>query len=207
MSLQPQMERQKAILSYWFGALNEDDAPSNDYYKMWFAKRDDIDLFIKGSFEEDLNHAVDGKLKDWEDTPRGTLALIILLDQFSRNIYRGTARAFAQDRLALQLCLRGIGKGFDQDLHPVERLFLYMPLEHSEDLEMQKKSVKYFSLLEKLFTSPTSLASMTSIFRDYAEKHFVIIERFGRFPHRNDILGRKSTPEEIEFLKEPGSSF
>jgi uncharacterized protein (DUF924 family) len=200
------MERQRAILSYWFGALNA-EASSNDYYKIWFGKRDDIDLFIKSSFEEDLKQAVEGKLKDWEDTPRGTLALIILLDQFSRNIYRGTASTFAHDSSALELCLRGIGRGFDQDLHPVERLFFYMPLEHSEELEMQKKSVEHFSLLEKLFTSPPSLASMTSIFKDYAEKHLVIIERFGRFPHRNNILGRKSTPEEIEFLRQSGSSF
>lgn len=207
MSLQSQMERQETILNYWFGTLHENKAPSSDYYEMWFAKRDDIDRHIKSNFEEDLNCAVDGKLKSWEDTPRGILALIILLDQFSRNIYRETAKAFAQDNLALELCLRGMAKGVDKNLHPVERLFFYMPLEHSEDLEMQKKSVEYFSLLEKLFTSPPSLASMISTFRDYADKHFVIIERFGRFPHRNDILGRESTPEEIEFLKEPGSSF
>ena len=95
MTLQPQLERQKAILSYWFGALNEGEAPSNDYYKMWFAKRDDIDALIKSSFEVDLNQAVEGKLKHWEDTPRGALAQIILLDQFSRNIYRGTPKALA----------------------------------------------------------------------------------------------------------------
>ncbi|MBF8302770.1 MAG: hypothetical protein HW396_1051, partial [Candidatus Dadabacteria bacterium] len=154
-----------------------------------------------------LELAVGGKLKSWENTPRGTLALIILLDQFSRNIYRGTAKAFSQDSLALYVCLRGIEKGFDKRLHPVERLFLYMPLEHSEDLEMQKKSVEYFSMLEKLFPAPPSLASMVSEFKKYAGMHYVIIERFGRFPHRNEILGRKSTPEEIEFLKQPGSSF
>lgn len=207
MTLQSQMERPERILNYWFGTLHENKAPSSDYYQMWFVKRDDIDLYIKSNFEEDLNRAAEGKLKSWEDAPRGILALIILLDQFSRNIYRGTAKAFAQDNLVLQLCLQGIEKGADKNLHPVERLFFYMPLEHSEDLEMQKKSVEYFSLLEKLFASPTSLASMISTFRDYADKHFVIIERFGRFPHRNDILGRESTPVEIEFLKEPGSSF
>jgi uncharacterized protein (DUF924 family) len=130
-----------------------------------------------------------------------------LLDQFSRNIYRGTAKAFSQDSLALDVCLRGIEKGFDKRLHPVERLFFYMPLEHSEDLEMQKKSVEYFSVLEKTFTSTPSLVSIISEFKNYAEKHYVIIERFGRFPHRNEVLGRESTPQEIEFLKQPGSSF
>jgi len=207
MSLQSQRERQEAILKYWFGTLSEDEVPSADYYTMWFAKRSDIDQYIKINFEQDLKGAIEGKLKSWEDTPRGALALIILLDQFSRNIHRGTAKAFAQDSLALEVCLRGIEKEFDKKLHPVERLFSYMPLEHSEDLEIQKKSIECFSMLEKLFPSPPFLASMISGFKEYADKHYVIIERFGRYPHRNEILGRKSTPEEIEFLKQPGSSF
>src|SRR3970040_59702 len=207
MGLKHEKGRQEEILGYWFGELKESEAPSSDYYKIWFAKRIEIDQYIKTTFEEDLALAVGGKLKSWENTPRGTLALIILLDQFSINIYRGTAKAFSQDSLALDVCLRGIEKGFDKRLHPVERLFLYMPLEHSEDLEIQKKSVEYFSMLEKLFPAPPSLASMVSEFKKYAGMHYVIIERFGRFPHRNEILGRKSTPEEIEFLKQPGSSF
>ena len=207
MRSQYEKGREERILNYWFGKLREGEAPSSDYYKKWFAKRIEIDQYIKTTFEDDLELAVGGKLKSWENTPRGTLALIILLDQFSRNIYRGTLKAFAQDSIALEICLRGIEKGFDIKLHPVERLFFYMPLEHQEDLEIQKKSVEYFSMLEKLFLSPPSLASMLSEFKNYADKHFVIIERFGRFPHRNEILGRKSTPEEIEFLKQPGSSF
>ncbi|MCI0453692.1 MAG: DUF924 domain-containing protein [Candidatus Dadabacteria bacterium] len=200
-------QRQRVILNYWFGELKEGEAPSGEYYKMWFSKSNEVDESIKTNFEDDLKYAVEGKLKSWEDSPQGTLALIILLDQFSRNMYRGTERAFAQDSLALGVYLRGVQKGFDKKLHPVERLFFYMPLEHSEDLEMQKKSVEYFTILEKLFTSPPSLASMMTEFRDYAERHYVIIERFGRFPHRNEILERKSTSQEIEFLKQPGSSF
>jgi len=207
MNSQYKKESQEDILNYWFGELKESEAPSSDYYKIWFAKRIEIDQYIKTTFEEDLELAVGGKLKSWENTPRGTLALIILLDQFSRNIYRGTAKAFSQDSLALDVCLRGIEKGFDKRLHPVERLFLYMPLEHSEDLEIQKKSVEYFSVLEKTFTSTPSLVSIISEFKNYAEKHYVIIERFGRFPHRNEVLGRESTPQEIEFLKQPGSLF
>ncbi len=199
--------REGRILNYWFGKLREGEAPSSDYYKKWFAKRIEIDQYIKTTFEDDLELAVGGILKSWENTPRGAVALIILLDQFSRNIYRGTSKAFAQDSLALEICLRGIDKGFDAMLHPVERLFFYMPLEHSEDLEIQKKSVEYFSMMEKFFPSPLSLASMMSEFRKYAEMHYVIIERFRRFPHRNEILGHESTPEEIEFLKQPGSSF
>jgi uncharacterized protein (DUF924 family) len=199
--------RQEEILNYWFGELKEGEIPSSEYCAMWFSKRIDVDEFIKTNFEGDLKLAMEGRLKTWEDSPQGTLALIILLDQFSRNMYRGTEMAFAQDSLALEICLRGIEKGFEKKLNPVERLFFYMPLEHSEDLEMQKKSVEYFSMLEKLYTSPPSLASMISEFRYYAERHYVIIERFGRFPHRNEILGRESTPEEVEFLKQPGSSF
>ena len=126
-----------------------------------------------------------------EDTPRGALALIIILDQFSRNMYRGTEKAFSQDSLALEVCLRGIEKGFDKKLHSVERLFFYMPLQHSESLEMQRKSVESFSNLEKPFPSPHPLAPLISGFKEYADKHCVIIERFGRFPHRNEILGRE----------------
>jgi uncharacterized protein (DUF924 family) len=207
MNLEYAKRRQEEILDYWFGELKEGEAPSSDYYTNWFSKRIDVDEFIKNNFEGDLKLVIEGKLKSWEDTPQGTLAIIILLDQFSRNMYRETEKAFAQDSLALELCVRGIEKGFDKKLHPVERLFFYMPLEHSEELEMQRKSVEYFSILEKLFTSPPSLAAMVSEFRIYAEKHYVIIEKFGRFPHRNEILGRESTPEEIEFLKQPGSSF
>ena len=207
MTLKSENELQRAILNYWFGELKEYEAPAADFYKMWFAKNEDIDLHIRNSFEEELKNAAEGKLKVWEETPKGILALIILLDQFSRNIYRGTPKSFMQDPLALELCLGGIDKGFDERLHPVERLFFYMPLEHSEDLSIQKRSVEQFSLLEKTFISPPSLASMVRSFRDYAEKHLVIIERFGRFPHRNAVLGRRSTSEEVEFLKQPGSSF
>ena len=207
MRSQYEKGREERILNYWFGKLREGEAPSSDYYKKWFAKRIEIDQYIKTNFEDDLELAVGGKLKSWENTPRGSLAMIILLDQFSRNIYRGTAKAFSQDSLALDVCLRGIEMGFDKMLHPVERLFFFMPLEHSEDLEIQKKSVEYFSMMEKLYPTPPSLASMALEFRKYAEMHYVIIKRFGRFPHRNEVLGRESTPEEIEFLKQPGSSF
>ena len=207
MGLKHEKGRQEEILNYWFGELKESEAHLEDYYEIWFGKRREVDEFIRTNFEEDLKLAIEGKLKSWEDASCSTLALIILLDQFSRNIYRGTAKAFAHDSIALEICLRGIEKGFDTRLHPVERLFFYMPLEHSEDLEMQKKSVEYFFMMEKLYPTPPSLASMASEFRKYAEMHYVIIERFGRFPHRNEILGRESTPEEIEFLKQPGSSF
>lgn len=207
MIAKPESLRQEEILDYWFGQLKENEGSSIEYYKKWFAKDEKVDHFIKTNFESDLQQAIDGHLKNWEETPRGTLALIILLDQFSRNIYRGSPKAFAQDHLALQLCLKGIEKAFDTKLHPVEKLFFYMPLEHSEAPEMQKKSVELFSTMEELFSSSHNLSYIVSEFKKYADMHYVIIERFGRFPHRNEVLRRKSTPEEVEFLKQPGSSF
>lgn len=131
----------------------------------------------------------------------------MLLDQFSRNIYRGAPEAFSQDSLALGICKRGIEKGFDRELHPVERIFFYMPFMHSEDLDVQKMSLTLFSELERAFPTPPELSGMLSSSREFAERHYEIIERFGRYPHRNGVLGRESTEEEIVFLKEPGSSF
>lgn len=174
---------------------------------MWWAKDRKTDEYIRRNFESDLTDAGEGRLREWEETPRGTLALIILLDQFSRNIYRDTPRAFSQDTQALEAAVNGVEKGFDMGLHPVMRVFFYMPFMHSEDLEMQKRSTALFGSLEREFTSPPELARVLSTNRDYAERHYAIIKRFGRYPHRNKILGRESTPEEIEFLKEPGSSF
>jgi uncharacterized protein (DUF924 family) len=174
---------------------------------MWWAKEQVTDEYIRKNFEGDLIAATEGRLREWERTPRGTLALIILLDQFSRNMYRETPRAFSQDTLALEIAMSGIEKGFDKGLHPVMKVFFYMPFMHSEDMEMQKRSLALFGSLEMEFTSPGDLAEMLSSNRDYAERHYAIINRFGRYPHRNKILGRESTPEEVEFLKQPGSSF
>ena len=135
------------------------------------------------------------------------MALIILLDQFSRNIYRDSLNAFSQDRQAVLICSEGIEKGFDNKLHPVQRTFFYMPLMHSEDINIQEKALKYFQKLKETYLAPPELANMVSGNYEYALKHYEIIKRFGRYPHRNKILVRKSTMQEIEFLKGPGSSF
>ncbi len=108
---------------------------------------------------------------------------------------------------ALEIAVSGIEKGFDKELHPIERVFFYMPFMHREDIDMQKRSIALFAALERGFTSPAELAEMLSTNSEYARRHYAIIERFGRYPHRNKILGRESTPEEVEFLKQPGSSF
>ena len=207
MNIEVQGKRQKLILKFWFGELKEGELPADKLRKMWWTKDEETDEYIRSNFESGLVRAKGGALRIWENTPKGTLALIILLDQFSRNIHRGTPGAFAQDLLALRIALEGIEKGFDKELHPVERAFFYMPFMHSEDLDMQRKSLQLFGNLERLFNSPPELAQLLSENRKYAERHYDIIERFGRYPHRNEIQGRESTDEEIEFLKKPGSSF
>ncbi len=200
-------EKQARILDFWFGNPGEGEVPPPELSRMWWAKDQKTDDYIRNNFESLLINAREGKLREWEKTPRGELALIILLDQFSRNIYRDTPGAFSQDAQALETAAKGIEKGFDKGLHPVMRVFFYMPFMHSEDLEMQERSIALFGGLERDFTSPPELAKMLSSNRDYAERHYSIIKRFGRYPHRNAILGRESTYGEIEFLKQPGSSF
>lgn len=199
------MKEYEKVLNFWFGELRSDQDFPEDKLKMWFRKSDEIDRYIQDHFEPDLQRAVAGELESWKETARGGLAWIILLDQFSRNIYRGTERAFAQDPLALQHALEMLTRGDDLMLRPIERPFIYLPLEHAEDLEMQRRSVRAFEQL--MDDVPAGYEVAYDSFRDYAVRHQVIIQRFGRFPHRNAILGRESTPEERAFLKEPGSSF
>jgi len=195
------------ISNFWFGNLKENEIPSEEYRKRWWIKDHENDKRIKDSLGDYLNLAIKGELDDWKTTPLGTLALILLFDQFTRNIYRDTADAFSQDQEAIEISISGIKKGFDLELHPVQRIFYYMPLMHSEDMSMQEKSIESFSNLAKQFTTPEAISKMVSGSSDYALKHYVIIKRFGRYPHRNQILGRGSTQEEIEFLSQPGSSF
>ena len=199
-------EEQARILDFWFGDLADGEVPPPELSRMWWAKDQKTDEYIRNNFEPDLVNAKEGGLRGWEKTPRGTLALIILLDQFSRNIYRDTPGAFSQDAQELGTAAKGIERGFDKGLHPVMRVFFYVPFMHSEDLEMQERSLALFRALERDFPSPSELADMLSSNRYYAERHYAIIERFGRYPHRSRILGRESSPEEIEFLKGPGSS-
>jgi uncharacterized protein (DUF924 family) len=157
------------------------------------------------SIESDFRLAARGRRTDWIASARGALAVVILLDQFSRNMFRGTPRAFAQDPLALASCRQAIERGMDEELSLIERTFLYMPMEHSEDLAVQDQGVHHFGVL--LDRAPAANRELFAEFKHYADAHHRIIERFGRFPHRNAALGRRSTPEELRFLEEPGSSF
>jgi len=193
------------ILEYWFGTQESDLDIIKEKSALWWGKDKAVDEDIKSHFGRDLEQAVNGAYNEWADIPPGRLALIILTDQFSRNIFRDTAQAFARDALALNWCVEGIERGVDAQLRPVHRVFFYLPLEHSESLEHQDQSVECYTALVK--SAAPEAKRLFSGFLDFAIKHRKIIERFGRFPHRNSILGRKSTHEEAEFLKQPGSSF
>jgi uncharacterized protein (DUF924 family) len=195
----------EAILDFWFGANSDDGAMPKERAKLWWSKNKEVDDEIRRRFENHVVMAVSGELNDWLSTPRGRLALIILTDQFPRNIYRDTARAFSCDAQALTWCIEGFERGVDRDLRPIERVFFYLPLEHAESLEHQELSVQCFS--ELIAIVPAEQINTFEEYLDYAIRHRQIIQRFGRFPHRNKILGRESTPEEVGFLSEPGSSF
>lgn len=178
------------ILDFWF----------KENSKNWFVKSDGFDDQIKSNFLEIHSELSAGEHQDWKADPHSMLAMIIVLDQFPRNMFRNDKKSFASDPPALSLAREMVAKGFDKKLTPIERVFVYLPFEHSEDIEDQEKSVRLFAELK---AGDENLDS----YWDFAKRHYEIILKFKRFPHRNQILGRKSTPEEIEFLKEPGSAF
>jgi len=184
------------VLTFWFGTheLTKQISPR----RAWFAKDTEFDRTIQERFGALLDQAAAGELDAWRKNPPSCLALLILLDQFSRNVYRGTPRAFANDPSALQHALYALDHGYDREVAPVARWFFYLPLEHCESLERQRDALARFKMLQGTpgWTHPVGSA----------EKHLAIIERFGRFPHRNAILGRESTPEEIEFLGHDGTN-
>ena len=187
--------RAAEVLRFWFG----DDAAYGKPRKAWFEKNPEFDREIHARFLPLHERAAAGELDHWQSMPGECLALVIALDQFPRNLFRGEARAFASDARALATARRAIEAECDADMLPVERLFLYLPFEHSESLDDQWRSL---ALIGRLAPWPET----ADVF-PYAVRHWEIVRRFGRFPHRNAALGRASTPEEIEFLKQPGSGF
>lgn len=187
------------VLDFWFLPIGVKG--HNTQRPEWFRKDDAFDAQIRAQFGELVEQALQGGLRHWDDEgTQGTLARIVVLDQFTRNIHRGTPKAFAGDALALEAALALDDSGANQTLPPVQRVFAYLPFEHAESLSMQLRSVDLFDMLR------SSATGFDSTF-DYARRHYEIIRRFGRFPHRNAILGRASTAEEVEFLKQPGSGF
>ncbi|MCX7293084.1 DUF924 family protein [Janthinobacterium sp.] len=186
------------VLDFWF---LPPDKPGHSQSRMeWFRKDDGYDAQIRERFGALIDAAIGGGLREWEATPHGALARLIVLDQFTRNVYRGTPRAFAGDAQALALAVALTQAGQDRQLPPMLRAFVYLPFEHAEDLAMQARAVELFQLLSQ---AQPGFESML----DYAQRHQEVIARFGRFPHRNAILDRPSTPEEAAFLRQPGSSF
>lgn len=176
----------KDVLTFWFEELTPKD---------WWTKNDSLDQSIEERFAQLHRQASLGELFEWRKTAKGSLAEIIVLDQFSRNIYRDSAKAFAQDAQALTLAQVAIEKGYNQQLSQSEQQFLYLPFMHSESKKIHEEAVKLYAQLESDYGY------------DFELKHKEIIDRFGRYPHRNKALGRQSSPDELEFLQQPGSSF
>ena len=200
------METPDTIRGYWFGTALEDAAVTGrGRAALWWSKNPEVDNQIRRRFEDCVIKAGSGGLDQWASNPQDRLALILLTDQFPRSIYRDSARAFAFDTKALSLACDGIDAGFDVSLRPLEKVFFYLPLEHSESLADQQRSVRLF---QKLFdeAGPDQKPTFAE-YLDFAVRHRDIINRFGRFPHRNAALGRISTPEELSFLQQPGSGF
>jgi uncharacterized protein (DUF924 family) len=199
------------LLLFWFGPRPYTAPQVQQHTRLWFGEPSapeltpQTDELIRERYGELTLAAEQGRLTAWESSPRRRLALILLFDQFSRNIYRGSARAYAQDLDALSLTVSGMQIGADATLDPVERLFFYMPLMHAESLDVQEESVAAFRRLRE--EAPADLHRIFQASLDSAVEHRDIIARFGRFPHRNRVLGRESTPEEIEWLATGGSDF
>jgi uncharacterized protein (DUF924 family) len=192
------------VLAFWFG--NGDAVQiAERQAKLWWGKSIDVDNDIRERFSILRGRALAGELEAWEEQPRGRLALIILIDQFSRSIFRERPEAFTYDYLAQEWCLTGLDLGADDQLQPIERVFFYLPLEHSESRVDQARSVSLYAALA--LSVPPAQRTLFDGYLDFAQRHQVIIERFGRFPHRNRVLERPSTEEERKFLEEPGSSF
>ncbi|MCY7272447.1 MAG: DUF924 domain-containing protein [Phormidesmis sp. CAN_BIN44] len=184
------------ILTFWFGDVQ--DVSRLKPRKAWFTKDLAFDETVR-QFQPDYEQAASDHLDRWMDSPQGCLGLALLLDQFPRNLFRGQPRSFATDPKALSIAQHAIAQRFDQQLPTVQRQFLYFPLEHSENLEHQHQAVTLFHQ----FSDDADLRDTY----DFALRHQAIIQRFGRFPHRNQILRRTSTPEEAKFLTQPDSSF
>ncbi len=185
----------RGVLRFWFG-----EGPPFAARPEWFRKSDTFDREIAQRFGPLIEHALHGELLAWNGQAETALAQLIVLDQFTRNVFRHTAKALAGDALALASAQAMLAAGQDGELAPMQRVFVYLPLEHAEDLHLQDESVR-------LFTALQARAADAQGWLDYALRHREVIARFGRFPHRNAALGRSSTAEEIGFLSQPGSGF
>lgn len=198
------------LLDWWFGASGGGSGATAaevaaSRTALWFGKQDRQDDQAREQFGALVEQALADQLQDWQREPEGWLATLLLLDQLPRMIFRDTPRAFAGDSLARPLALYGLTQGWDQQLSPIQRVFAYLVLEHAEDPSLQNQAVRLFSALYQ--QAADAERELFAGYLDYAERHQQVIARFGRFPHRNQILGRPSNTEESAFLLEPGSRF
>lgn len=193
------------LLDWWFGSGTTAAEVAAARSALWFGKQDSQDVDARERFAGLVEQALAGELADWADSPQGWLALILLLDQLPRMIFRDSPRAFAGDDLARQLVLAGLDEEQEEALAPLQRVFVYLVLEHAEDLLLQDEAVRRFTRL--LSVAAPAERALYADYLDYAERHRQVIVRFARFPHRNAVLGRPSTAEELAFLREPGSRF
>ncbi|MBB3241557.1 uncharacterized protein (DUF924 family) [Pseudomonas sp. Tn43] len=193
------------LLQWWFGSFESPNEIAADKGTLWFGKRDSQDLEARTRFGGQVEQALAGELTEWAQCPEGWLALVLLLDQLPRMIYRDTPKAFSGDLRAQALVAQGIAADFDRQLRPIQRVFIYLVFEHCENLAVQNEAVSRFLDLVEQQSGADRAVFADNL--DYAERHQKIIARFGRFPHRNAVLGRESTVEEIEFLSGPGSRF
>jgi uncharacterized protein (DUF924 family) len=195
----------KAILDFWFGDSLRSPGAVAARVALWFAADAKFDREIEDRFGSLPERALHGEFDAWSHHSESALALILVLDQFPRNLFRGSARAFAFDPKALGIAIRSVDGGFDDELAPLQASFLYLPFEHSEDPTDQERSVELFQQLVR--RAPPELARTFQQFSDYARRHRDVVQRFGRFPHRNTVLGRQSTPEELAYLESGGETF
>ncbi|MCR9247508.1 MAG: DUF924 domain-containing protein [bacterium] len=193
------------ILDFWFGPIADDGSCQSEFQKRWWAKDPDFDREVTTRFAAHIAEAEAGRLDALRATPEGCLALVVLCDQLTRNSRRDQAAMYSADPFALATLRHALDQGHDRQLRTMQRYFLLMPLMHAESRELQEEGIRRFDELARE-AEPGAVESAKGA-AEYMRAHAVIVERFGRFPHRNELLGRASTPEELAFLQEPGSSF
>jgi uncharacterized protein (DUF924 family) len=200
----PQLSPEE-ILQFWFAGAASDPARTAARNEFWFTPSSTTDALIRERFAPAVDSAARGELAAWEDAPHSALALVLLLDQYPRNIWRGSARAFAHDPQALKTAQRAVASGYLRQLTPVEQAFLILPYQHAESIENQRDSVRLSDEITQ--AAPPAWRSLMEYYAKYAKQHLELVERFGRFPHRNRVLGRESTAEEIAYLSAGGATF
>lgn len=200
----PQLSPEE-ILQFWFAGAASDPARTTARNEFWFTPSSATDALIRDKFAPAVKAAAREEFAAWADAPHPALALVLLLDQFPRNIWRGTARAFEHDPQALKTAQHAVGSGYLRQLTPVEQAFLILPYQHAESIENQRESVRLSNEITQ--AAPPPWRSLMEYYAKYAKQHLELVERFGRFPHRNRVLGRESTAEEITYLSAGGATF